>query len=86
MAGYGSFDDVMNALEAPSQARYLVGGRFTAADLYVGSQLGWGMMFGTIEKRPAFERYYGAPRGAAGGAARRRARRRAHAQGAGPAD
>ncbi|HEX8825376.1 MAG TPA: glutathione binding-like protein, partial [Archangium sp.] len=38
---------------------YLVGDRFTAADLYVGSQLGWGMQFGTIEKRPAFERYVG---------------------------
>jgi glutathione S-transferase len=24
----------------------------------VGAQLGWGMMFGTIEKRPAFEAYW----------------------------
>ncbi|MGH6676081.1 MAG: glutathione S-transferase, partial [Xanthobacteraceae bacterium] len=36
----------------------LVGNSFTAADLYVGSHLGFGMMFGTIEKRPAFERYW----------------------------
>ena len=36
---------------------YICGGQFTAADVYVGSQLGWGMMFGTIEKRPIFEAY-----------------------------
>ena len=57
MAGYGSYADVMNALEtAVSQGDYLAGDRFSAADLYVGAHLGWGMMFGTVEKRPAFER------------------------------
>ncbi|MFY0566932.1 glutathione S-transferase family protein [Archangium lansingense] len=56
--GYGSLEDVLNALEgAVSKGDYLVGNRFTAADLYVGAQIGWGMQFGTIEKRPAFERY-----------------------------
>lgn len=59
MAGYGTYADVMNALEtAVSQGEYLAGDRFSAADLYVGAHLGWGMMFGTIEKRPAFERYW----------------------------
>ena len=59
MVGYGSFDEVVNALDrALSQGAYLAGDRFTAADLYAGSQIGWGMMFGTIEKRPAFERYW----------------------------
>jgi glutathione S-transferase len=59
MAGYGSYADVMNALEtAVSQGDYLAGDRFSAADLYVGAHLGWGMMFGTVEKRPAFERYW----------------------------
>ena len=58
MAGYGTYSDVMNALElAVGQGDYIAGGRFSAADLYVGSQLGWGLMFGTIEKRPAFESY-----------------------------
>ena len=57
-SGYGSLDAVLGALEgALSRGDYLVGDRFSAADLYVGSQLGWGMQFGTIEKRPAFERY-----------------------------
>jgi glutathione S-transferase len=58
MAGYGTFEDVMNALEiAVSQAPYICGEQFTAADVYVGSQIGWGLQFGTIEKRPAFEAY-----------------------------
>ena len=60
MVGYGSFDEVVNALDhALSQGAYLAGDRFTAADVYVGSHIGWGMRFGTIEKRPAFERYWG---------------------------
>jgi glutathione S-transferase len=58
-SGYGSgLDAVLNTLEGVlSRGDYLVGNGFSAADLYVGSQLGWGMMFGTIEKRPVFERY-----------------------------
>ncbi len=59
MIGYGNVSQVMSVLEAAlSHSEYLVGGNFTAADLVVGSQLGFGMMFGTIEKRPVFERYW----------------------------
>lgn len=57
--GYGTFADVMNTLEAAvSGGDYLVGDTFTAADVYLGSQIGYGLMFSTIEKRPAFERYW----------------------------
>jgi glutathione S-transferase len=59
MVGYGCFEDVMDALEqAVWDGGYLAGDHFTAADLYVGAHLGWGMSFGTIEKRPAFEAYF----------------------------
>jgi glutathione S-transferase len=59
MAGYGSLSDVLAVLEAALAERaYLVGDRFSAADVYVGSHVGWGMEFGTIETRPAFERYF----------------------------
>jgi len=57
--GYGTFERVMAALEeAVSRPGYLVGDHFTAADLYVGSQVGFGLMFGTMEKRPAFQQYW----------------------------
>jgi glutathione S-transferase len=59
-AGYGTFEDVVNALDvAVSQEPFICGDQFTAADVYVGSQIGWGMMFGTLPKRPAFEAYFG---------------------------
>lgn len=59
MIGYGSLAEVMAALEAAvSGQEYLVGDGFTAADVYVGSHIGWGMSLGALEKRPAFERYY----------------------------
>jgi glutathione S-transferase len=59
MVGYGSLESVVDTLEkAVSGSDYLAGDRFTAADLYVGAHVGWGMQFGTIEKRPAFERYH----------------------------
>jgi len=58
MLGCGAMDHVLDALEGALDGRdYLAGQRFTAADLYVASHLGWGMQFGTIEKRPNFERY-----------------------------
>ena len=59
MMGYGRFEHVIDALEAAvSRAEYLVGDNFTAADVYVGSHIDFGMQFGTLEKRPAFERYH----------------------------
>ncbi len=59
MVGYGSFARLMDGLEqAVSAGDYLAGDRFSAADVYVGSQIGFGLHFGSIEKRPAFERYY----------------------------
>jgi glutathione S-transferase len=58
MLGFGSMDHVLDALEGALDGRdHLAGDSFTAADLYVAAHLGWGMQFGTIEKRPNFERY-----------------------------
>lgn len=59
MIGYGTYGRVMDAVEGVLADRdYLVGDRFTAADVYLGSHLGFGMQFGTVEKRPAFETYW----------------------------
>jgi len=57
--GYGSFEGVMKALDdAVSAGDYLLGDKFSAADVYLGSQIGFGLMFNTIEKRPAFASYW----------------------------
>jgi glutathione S-transferase len=58
-AGYGSLAAVLNTLElAVTQSPFLAGEQFTAADVYAGSQIGLGLRFGTIEKRPAFTAYW----------------------------
>jgi glutathione S-transferase len=58
MVGWGDAADTLNALEGAVSGRdYITGKAFSAADVYVCAQLGWGMQFGSIEKRPAFEAY-----------------------------
>jgi glutathione S-transferase len=60
MVGYGSQERALAALEDQlKRSEYIAGDRFTAADVYVGSHVGIGMLFGAIDKRPAFERYWG---------------------------
>ncbi len=59
MMGYGTYEQTMSALEgAISKGKYLLGDEFSAADVYVGSAVGFGMMFGTMEKTPVFEQYW----------------------------
>lgn len=56
--GYGNESLTLNALEGAIAGRtWLCAEQFTAADVYVGSALRWGMMFGTIDKRAVFEAY-----------------------------
>jgi len=58
MIGYGSLDRVIDVLEqAVAVHPYIAGDRFTAADVYVGSQVIWGMQFGWLPKRPTFTDY-----------------------------
>ena len=59
MIGYGNFEAVMDTLEkAVAGGRYVAGERFSAADVYLGSHIGWGLEFGSIERRPAFAEYW----------------------------
>jgi glutathione S-transferase len=59
MAGFGTLQTTLDALEkAVSDKAYIAGDEFSAADVYVGAHIGWGMQFGTIEKRPAFVKYW----------------------------
>ena len=57
-----ALEDLRATLERMDRALadgpFICGERFTAADVYVGSSIGWGMLFGTIEKRSIFEDYW----------------------------
>nr|WP_276508864.1 glutathione S-transferase family protein [Sphingomonas insulae] len=58
MVGYGDYDRVVDVLEQAVAAHaYIAGDRFTAADVYVGSQVIWGVQFGSLPKRDAFDAY-----------------------------
>jgi glutathione S-transferase len=58
MAGFGSLDATMHALDQWLEGHdYVCGARFTAADVYVGSQILWGLQFGSVPSLPSFERY-----------------------------
>ncbi|MDN5786548.1 glutathione S-transferase family protein [Pseudorhodobacter sp.] len=57
--GYGNFDQTMQALDtAVSKTKFIAGDRFSAADVYVGSQIGWGLQFGTIPETEALRSYW----------------------------
>lgn len=59
MAGYGDFDDMYATLvKAVSAAPYIAGDEFTAADVYVGSQVGWGLQFGSLPEHDALKAYF----------------------------
>ncbi len=54
-SGWGDYDRALGALEAALKpGPWLFEDQFTAADLYIGSSLGFGMQFGMIDKRAAF--------------------------------
>ncbi|MCG8695075.1 MAG: glutathione S-transferase family protein [Minwuiales bacterium] len=58
MAGYGTFKAVMDTMEqALAGGGYITGDSFTAADVYIGASVGWGLHFGSIESRPGFAEY-----------------------------
>jgi glutathione S-transferase len=58
MFGYGNFDRVLAVLDELFTLRdYVCGDRFTAADVYVGSQIMFPMQFNMMPERDSFVRY-----------------------------
>ena len=56
--GYGSYEDTLNALEtALKPGPFILGSRFSAADVYVGAQIQWAMMVKALEPRAVFQQY-----------------------------
>ncbi|MBB3331654.1 glutathione S-transferase [Halomonas campaniensis] len=57
--GCGDYWTLVDTLaEAVAGRPYIAGDAFSAADVYVGSHIGWGMQFGTLPRRPEFEAYW----------------------------
>ncbi|MCH8551506.1 MAG: HTH domain-containing protein [Natronospirillum sp.] len=57
--GCGTLATVLDTLAGALRTRpYITGSQFTAADVYVGSHIGWGLQFGTIDSRPEFIDYW----------------------------
>jgi glutathione S-transferase len=59
--GYGTFDDTVDTLEKAVQpGPFLLGERYSAADVYISSLLGYAIMMAkVIAPRPAFQAYLG---------------------------
>jgi glutathione S-transferase len=58
MLGYGDFDTTMNVVaKAVEKGPWLMGEQFTAADVVIGSQIRWGMMFKMLPERKEFADY-----------------------------
>lgn len=58
MAGWGSFERTISTLDWwLGDREYVCGDSFTMADVYVGSQIDWGLTFGTISPTRTFVAY-----------------------------
>ena len=58
MVGYRTLAATLDTLEGQlGKSPHIAGEAFTAADVYVAAQLGWGMQFGSIKNRPTIADY-----------------------------
>jgi len=58
MFGYGNFETVVSVLDDLLNSRdYVCGDRFTAADVYFGSQIMFPLQFGMLPERDSFLKY-----------------------------
>lgn len=57
--GYGSYESMLAGLErAMTPGPFILGAKFSAADVYMGSQIGWGTMVKALEPRPVLQAYF----------------------------
>lgn len=58
MAGFGSYERTVDALDGwVTDHDYVCGDRFTMADVYVGSQIDWGLTFESLPACDSFQAY-----------------------------
>ena len=58
MVSYGTYATALSALQTAVTDDYIAGKTFSAADVYVGSQIGYGLQYGTIPETPALIAYW----------------------------
>lgn len=59
MVGYGTFDRVIRTLTGHlAETPYFCGQAFSAVDVYVGKQIGWGLQFGILPADPVLTGYW----------------------------
>jgi glutathione S-transferase len=59
MVGWGDMDAVVARLDevASNAAPFILGEKFSALDVYLGGQIGFGLQFGSLPKLPSFVTY-----------------------------
>lgn len=58
LAGFGTYDRMVDTLDWWLSAHdFVCGERFTMADVYLGSQVDWGLQFKSLPDRPSFLAY-----------------------------
>ncbi len=58
MLGWADFDTVVEVVcKAVEKGPYILGEQFTAADVVIGSQVRWGLLFKTLPERPELVAY-----------------------------
>src|SRR4051812_34353236 len=56
--GYGTYENTIQTLEKVLAKGFVLGDSFSAADVFIASQLGWAFMNKDLEGKPVFEQYY----------------------------
>lgn len=57
--GYGSFERVIETMKGVLSSRdYLCDDRFSVVDVFLGSQIGFGLLTGSVPAEPAFQAYW----------------------------
>ena len=57
-SGWGDFNQLINYISSEiSEKEFILGDRFTSADIILASQLGWGLMIGKIPATPEITNY-----------------------------
>lgn len=58
MAGYGTFERALDVLlSIVPETGHMLGGRFSALDVYAGSHIGWAVQFGSVPATPRIAAY-----------------------------